>query len=393
VGFDERRLARISAKARGSTRIEKLLVNYTGATVEAGTPLAEVYSPELHQASRELLLASARVGRTTPAGGADLVALAREKLILWGLTDAQVDALLASGKPAARVPILAPLGGVVVRKFVVEGQYVQEGDPLFEVADLSRVWVLARVHEHQIGRVAVGQSVEATVPAYPGEAFRGRVAFLEPAVDPRTRTVAVRYDLENPDGRLRPGMYTTVTLRTPVASMPAFRERYTRMRTERGSVQLTSGTPADQKVCPVTDAALGSMGAPVPVEVPSGRVWVCCAGCTDKLKAEPERYLAAFEAPPADAVLTVPESAVVDTGGRTIVYVEAEPGTYEGRAVVLGPRSGDRFPVLEGLRPGDRVAAAGAFLIDAETRLNPGAAGTYVGARGASDRDDGPATR
>jgi Cu(I)/Ag(I) efflux system membrane fusion protein len=114
------------------------------------------------------------------------------------------------------------------------------------------------------------------------------------------------------------------------------------------------------------------MGHPLEVEVGTRKVWVCCAGCLDKLKAEPARYLARLQGQPVDGVLSVPESAVIDCGDRKIVYVEAAPGVFEGRQVVLGPRSGDRFPVLEGLSSGEKVAAAGAFLIDAESRLTQG---------------------
>jgi Cu(I)/Ag(I) efflux system membrane fusion protein len=443
VRFDERRLARISSKSKGLARVETLHVNVTGAPVAAGAPLAELYSPELSQAARELLLAqrtaAERSRPQTPAArsllgdGADLVRLAREKLALWGLTPEQIDGILASGRVADRIPILSPIGGVVIRKNVVAGQYVAEGDSLFEVADLSRVWVQAQVFEDALGRVEVGQAVEATVPAFPGETFRGTVAFIDPALDPQTRTVNVRYDLDNAGGRLRPGMYARVSLHTPVAKLPAFRERLARRpKAAPATVRLVGRTPAEQgicpvtgqplgsmgdptpvaladgkvwiccegcetplkdapakylprlsrtvwtvaeqKICPVTRAALGSMGDPLPVDVANHRVWVCCAGCDAKLKADPHRYLAALAPAPEDAVLTVPESAVIDTGTRQVVYVETEPGTFEGRAVVLGPRSGDLYPVLEGLRPGDRVAASGAFLIDAESRLNPGAA-------------------
>ena len=126
----------------------------------------------------------------------------------------------------------------------------------------------------------------------------------------------------------------------------------------------------------MTSLKLGSMGDPIAVEVEGRKIWTCCSDCPPKLKAEPAKYLARLAPPPRDEVLSVPESAVIDTGSRKIVYVESEPGVFEGREVVLGPRIGDRFPVLEGLAPGEKVAAAGAFLIDAESRLNPAAAAT-----------------
>lgn len=447
VRFDERRLARIASKSKGLSRVERLYVNVTGAPVSAGAPLAELYSPELSQAVRELLLAqktmaersklpATSAARSLLGEGTDLVRLSREKLALWGLTPSQIDEILASGKVADRVPILSPISGVVIRKNVVEGQYVAEGDALFEVADLSGVWVQAQVFENHVGRIEVGQAVEATVSAFPGETFRGTVAFIDPALDPRTRTVNVRYDLDNPRGRLRPGMYARVTLRTPVSEMPAFRERFAYRPADSaskpGSVRLAKMTVDEQKICPVTGEALGSMGKPLPVDLDAGQVWICCKGCekslkdtpakylpklqkvvrtvveqeicpvtraklgsmgdplsvdvkgeavwlccdgcTDKIKAEPDRYLSALAPAPEGAVLTVPESAVIDTGLRKIVYVETESGTFEGRVVVLGPQSGDRYAVLEGLHAGDRVATSGSFLIDAESRLNPGAA-------------------
>jgi Cu(I)/Ag(I) efflux system membrane fusion protein len=387
VTFDERRLARISSKLKGMSRVDRLAVNFTGTLVKQGDVLAEVYNPELFQAVRELLLAQQRsreaAAVSTPAarsllgGGPDLVRLSAEKLELWGITRAQVDEILRTGKAEARMPILAPIGGVVVKKNVFEGQYVSEGEPLFEVADLSRVWVQAQVYEDQVSFVRVGQEVEATVEAYPGEVFPGKVAFRDPALNPATRTLGVRYDLENADGRLQPGMFATVTLKAPVAESPAFRERLAATPTPPTDVEAT---PEQQDICPVTRSKLGSMGEPIKVALASRKVWVCCGGCSERLKAEPDKYLARLGARPANQVLAVPESAVIDTGDRKVVYVESETGVYEGREVVLGPRVGDRFPVLEGLSPGEKVAASGAFLIDAETRLNPGPVPAGAGA-------------
>jgi Cu(I)/Ag(I) efflux system membrane fusion protein len=263
---------------------------------------------------------------------------------------------------------------------------------MFEVADLRHVWVQAQVYEDQFAAVRVGQAVEASVEAFPGEAFGGTVGFIDPAFDPATRTVNVRYDLENADLRLRPGMFARVTLRTPVADTPAFRARAqararaAAARPMEGKVRRLGRGPAEQEVCPVTEARLGSMGEPIPVMVRGIEVWICCAGCEAKLRDQPDRYLARLgpaATAPEEGVLTVPESSVIDTGTRTVVYVESEPGVFEGRAVVLGPRSGDRYPVLEGLAPGEKVADAGAFLIDAETRLNPAAGAAYFGGSGA----------
>jgi Cu(I)/Ag(I) efflux system membrane fusion protein len=171
-------------------------------------------------------------------------------------------------------------------------------------------------------------------------------------------------------------MYATVTLRTPVAEMPAFKAR---LASASRSDHSANPTVEEQKICPVTGVKLGSMGDPISVEVQGRKVWVCCSACPGKLKAAPAKYLARLEPAPKDEVLSIPESAVIDTGSKKVVYVEAEPGVYEGRVVVLGPRSGDRYPVIEGLSAGEKVAAAGAFLIDAESRINPGIAPARAG--------------
>jgi membrane fusion protein, copper/silver efflux system len=400
VEFDERHFASIASKIRGMARVEKLYVNFTGQDVEAGETLAELYSPELYQAIQELLLSrrSAReaprmqsaLGRSVLGDPQEMVRLAEEKLKLWGLTQAQIEEILKQGKTNYRIPITAPFGGHIIKKNIVQGQYVAEGQAMFEVADLHTVWVKAQVFEDEIGLVHVGQTVEASVEGLPGQTFPGQVAFVQPHLDPATRTVEVRYDVDNPGHKLRPGMFATVTLRAPVAGTPMFRDR---LASAHPSVHPASLTVEEQKVCTVTGAKLGSMGPPVPVEVDGHKLWACCEGCPPKLKANPAKYLAKLAAAPKDGVLSVPESAVIDTGTLKVVYVETEPGIFEGRKVVLGPRSGDRFPVLEGLSPGERVAAAGAFLIDAESRINPATRGDAPAKAGPPPVVAGPAHR
>src|SRR5262249_13562510 len=156
--------------------------------VRVGEPLAELYSPELHQAIQELLTAARRAelqasrpdstpGRTLLGDRRDLVRLAAEKLKRWGITQVQIDDILANGKSDVTIPILAPISGTVVEKNVVEGKEVPEGFPMFEIADLGRVWIQGQVFEHQLGLVHEGQSIEATVEAYPGRSFRGTLDF------------------------------------------------------------------------------------------------------------------------------------------------------------------------------------------------------------------------
>jgi Cu(I)/Ag(I) efflux system membrane fusion protein len=385
VELDESRVRRIASRLPGMTRIESLRVNVTGQPIRAGEILGTLYSASLYQAAQELLVAARAAAKPTPASGSlarqvlgdgdALLRASAEKLKLWGLTQQQIDEIVQSGRADYRVPVVAPIDGVVIAKRVVEGQYLAEGETMFEVADLRHLWIKARLYENQMALAEPGQEVQATVAAFPGETFRGTVALIDPILDPATRTVGVRFDLDNADLRLRPGMYATVTLTTPVARTPAYLARHPEPTADDLPLALT---PEAQKVCLVTSLQLGAMGEPVPIDVDGRKVWLCCAGCEDKIRATPATYLSRLEAAPRDQVLTVPESAVIDTGRRTLVYVEAEPGVFEARDVTLGARSGDLFPVLDGLMPGEQVAAAGAFLIDAETRLSAGGASPYA---------------
>jgi membrane fusion protein, copper/silver efflux system len=383
VAFDERRMASIVSKVPGKSRVEKLAVNFTGQDVEVGQTLAELYSPELNQAIQELLSASGRAAQSGAARSAaarslaadldEMVRASAEKLRRWGITQAQIDEILKKRRTDFTIPVLSPVRGHVFKKNVVEGLEVREGEAMFEIVDLHVVWVQAQVYEQQLGLVQEGQAVEASVEAFPGETFSGKVEFIQPHLDPATRTVEFRYALVNPGHKLRPGMFATVTIKTPVARTPAFRTRTAATGTVESGDRLAARDDDSQKTCPVTNLKLGTMGDPVSVKFADRKIWVCCSACPPKLHAQPAKYLARLAPPPFGEVLSVPESAVIDTGSRKVVYVESEPGVFEGREVVLGSRIGSHFPVLEGLSPGETVAAAGAFLIDAESRLNPAA--------------------
>ncbi|HEX6987127.1 MAG TPA: efflux RND transporter periplasmic adaptor subunit, partial [Planctomycetaceae bacterium] len=366
-------LSQVTTRAGGY--VEKLYVDRTFQTVAKGDPLAEVYSPALYQAAQELVLL--RGGRSLE----NLVASAREKLRLLGVGEEEIDEIWKTGKTDARLVLRSPRRGHVIRKNVVEGSRIEEGQTLFELAELSTVWVEADVYEKDLALLREGQEVEATVEAFPGRVFTGRVALIHPHLERATRTNRVRFELANPGHDLRPGMYATVRLTTPIAETEPFRSEIAKRQTPPADAD-PAALIAWQQDCPVTGLKLGSMGEPLPVSVAGETVFICCKGCEGKLTRNPDEYLAKLAPPPADAVLTVPQTAVIDTGERQAVYVEREPGVFEAVEVTLGPRSGDRYPVLAGLSPGDKVASAGAFLIDAETRLNPAAASAYFGATG-----------
>jgi Cu(I)/Ag(I) efflux system membrane fusion protein len=363
VEVDERRNSRIAARVSG--RVDELFVDFTGREVKEGDPLVSLFSPDLVTAE-EALLAAARARAAIESSGAateDLamadrvLGAAKDRLRLWGLGEDQVAGLLAGGKPEDHVTIRSSLAGTVLRRAVSRGQYVMEGDALYEIADLSRVWVRARLFADDLPLVRAARDVEATTSAYAGETFRGAVGFVDPVLDPATRTVGVRMDLDNPGGRLLPGMYMMATLRVPVAETEPFRSRATVPPAKEG------GARRAEWWCP--------MHPQVTADHPGEKCALC--GGMDLVPHEVADV-------PAGAVLAVPESAVVDTGTRKVVYRESSPGVFDAVEVVLGPRSGGWYAVVSGLSAGDRVAAAGAFLIDAETRLNPSAAAAYFGA-------------
>ncbi len=330
VAFDETRLSRIVSRVDGY--VEKLYVNETFTVVRKGDPLAEIYSPELYSTARELVLA------TRDGGVPDLAAAARNKLLLLGVSQQEIDGIVASGQPSPRLVIRSPQEGYVVDKKIVVGASVEAKMTLFEVAELSTVWIEADVYEKDIPFLQVGQKVEATVEACPHRVFTGRLALVHPQLETSTRTNRIRLKLDNPQHELRPGMFATVRINTPLESIEPFKS----VAARSGRVVLT-----------------GLDGG----NTPSQYEFLC-----------------------------VPERAVVDTGSKKVVYVEREPGMFEGVEVELGPRHDDYYPVIMGLAPGDKVAAAGGFLIDAETRLNPAAAATYFGASGGPQSTARPST-
>jgi Cu(I)/Ag(I) efflux system membrane fusion protein/cobalt-zinc-cadmium efflux system membrane fusion protein len=208
----ETQLANISARIGG--RIDKLLVAYTGQAVRRGQPIAEIYSPEILTSAEEYKLAlesRKRLGSTAEpqaASGADeLIAASRRRLELWGLTPQQIETIATSDKPQIDLTIYSSASGIVAERKVTQGQYVNTGDVLYTVTDLSKVWVKADVYEVDLPQVHVGQSVEITSDSLPGTTLHGQVGFVEPLVTAQTRTTAARIQIANPGMRLRPGMF------------------------------------------------------------------------------------------------------------------------------------------------------------------------------------------
>ena len=291
VEIDERRLHNVAPKFEGW--VERLHVNATGQPVAKGQPLFEVYSPELVSAQREYVVAAKGVVALKDAsaemqsGMRQLAEASLARLRNWDISEEQIKALAAGGEAKRSLSFRSPVGGVVLEKKAVAGMRFMPGEMLYQIADVSSVWVLADVFERDIAQVKVGQKVRLTINAYPEKIFSGTIAYIYPTLKAETRTVPVRIELANPGGLLKPAMYASVEL---------------------------------------------------------------AVGARDK-------------------VVTIPVSAVIDSGTRQIVLLQKAAGRFEPREVKLGARSDEYVEVREGIAAGDAVVVAANFLIDAESNL------------------------
>ncbi len=188
--------------------------------MKKGDPIFQIYSPDLVSSEREYLLALENRARARTGGDAsyvrsadELLSAARDRLRLWGLDDPQLERIAREGRPELEIVTRSPVTGTVLKKNVIEGQYVKEGDELYLLADLSDIWLYVSVYEYELGAVRAGQSVTASVASFPGRAFEGRITFVDPVVDPASRTARLRVELPNADRSLRPGMFANAELK------------------------------------------------------------------------------------------------------------------------------------------------------------------------------------
>lgn len=221
VKYDETRLADVNLKIEGWIR--DLLVDYTGQLVKKGQPLFTLYSPELLTTQQEYLLTLKTREQVQQSQVADareyadrLVESARQRLALWDLPPEQIHALETTRQAQTAVTFRAPVSGFVIEKPALQGMHVMPGQTLYKIADLSAVWVEADVYEQEVPLMKVGQGAAVTLDAYPGERFSGRAVYIYPYVEQNTRTVRVRFEFSNRNGRLKPGMYANVELNTPI---------------------------------------------------------------------------------------------------------------------------------------------------------------------------------
>mgnify|MGYP003663128076 CR=1 FL=1 len=339
IDFDESQLSTISAYIDG--RLEKMYANYAGVKVNEGDDLALIYSPQLYTAQTEFITSmnsDGKIGRFQIAGG-DLNKMARENLAELGMTQSQIDQLGKSGKPMSRIRIKSPQSGTVIEKSAVEGDYVKTGHKLYRVADLSSVWLMLDLFPDDASAVRFGQQVEAEIQSMPGEVFTGRVAFIDPTVNPKTRTVRVRVEIMNFDGKLRPGDYATARVTVPAI-------------------------PMDQVYDPALANKFISPMHPQVIRDEPGKCPLC------DMDLVPTSQLGFASQPlPMQQVVTVPRDAVLLAGENSVIYVETEPGRFEIRRVTVGPMNRKEAVIVEGLSAGETVATGGNFLIDSQMQL------------------------
>lgn len=319
IDYDETKLGYITAWVSG--RLDRLFVDYTGVEVQKGDHLASIYSEELLTAQEELILAlkSRRANPQVPDSvriqPIDLVQSAREKLRLLGLTEDQIATIEKQVEPSDHITIFSPLSGIVIDKLKQQGDRVRLGERIYTVADLSEVWIHLDAYEAELPWIRYGQKVEITAEAYPGETFYGHIAFIQPVLNTNTRTVKVRVNASNKDGRLKPGMFVHGIVRAKMA--------------------------AEGKV--MDPSLAGKWISPMHPEIVKDHPGKCDICGMPLVRAESLGYVTAeanSESPP----LVIPYSAALVTGTRAVVYVQlpvmptfAEPALQTLRSQAEGP--------------------------------------------------------
>ena len=383
---------------------------------------------------------------------------AKSKLELYGLTLKQIEDIRDRGEVSTTLPLFAPIAGTVVHMNVTQGQHVNKGMNLYRIADLDSLWIMADVYEYELPWIYMGQAVEITAQSMPGQAFSGKVTYIYPFFDTQTRTQKVQIEVPNLTGRLRPGMYVTLQIK------PTLAEIYTQGAISKAPYacpmhpSVTSEHPTECEICgmdlePTHSDMIGSESAsetegkwvcPMHPEEQSNEFGECSICGMDLVEKQsttgthshahahqhapapsvyadqtplifkyvcpdhPDEYATVPGLCPRDGkpllmtgeVLTVPKSAVIDTGLRKIVFVDRGESGYEQVEIEVGPEawgtSDDSetkrryYPIVSGLTPGDMVVTHGNFLIDSQTQLTGSVSGAYGGALGGEKESKPP---
>lgn len=339
VAPDETRVSTTTARMDG--RLDRLFIDYTGITVRKGDHLAEIYSPDLYIAQEELIQAKRALATNPDRTRKALYRATSEKLRLLGIGPEQIAAIEQQEEPTDHLTLNARQDGIVLKLHKREGDYVKEGEPLYSLADLSKVWVFLEAYEDDLAWLRFAQNVEFHADALPGQTFTGIISFIDPILDEARRIARIRVNVPNPDRALKPGMFI------------------------RGEVQ--SVLAGDRVMNP---ALAGKWISPMHPEIMKDAPGKCDICGMALVKAEELGFTT--EGEPGALPLLVPVSAVLRTGDRAVVYrrLGSDEGiTFEGREIILGPRAGHHFVVESGLREGDLVVTRGAFKLDSELQI------------------------
>ncbi|MCP4264988.1 MAG: DUF3347 domain-containing protein [Candidatus Brocadiaceae bacterium] len=417
IDYDESSVSHVTAWVSGRT--DKLYVNFTGTVVKKGEHLIYTYSPDLLSTQEEYLLAYNGIGHLRDSPVSEIVSSSRtllentkQRLLLWGITEEQIKELERTQKPQTHLTIYAPVGGTIIRKDAFEGMYFKTGDMLFTIADLDRVWLYLDIYEYDLPWVRYGQDIEVVTESAPGELFHGTVVFIDPYLNDTTRTIKVRINMDNREGKLKPGMYVNARIKAHLGSRGVIVDseiigKYIcpmhpdvisdkeencpecgmKLELIGGRTgKFVPGLIQSRYECPMkcegsASEDVGSCPKCKMVLVKNEEddtqeediAYVCsehidyktgfpgeCPSCQRRLMASKEEET---------GVLAVPHSAVLFTGKRNIVYVEKGEGNYSMREVTLGAKADKYYPVLKGLSVGEKVVTDGTFLVDSQMQL------------------------
>jgi len=347
VEYDETRLTEITSWVSG--RLDRLFVDYTGVTVSKNDHMVSIYSPELLSTQEELIQAlnayhdSSQESNYVKKSSLQTITAVREKLRLLGVTNDQIKLIEKTKKVKDHMTIYALNSGIVIKKYVNEGDYVKRGAKIYTIADLSKVWIFLNAYESDFQWLRYGQKVALSTIAYPGEIFTGTISFIDPIMTMKTRTIKVRVNVDNLDGKLKPGLFIKAIVHSDISA---------------------GGKVIDPQLS-------GKWICPMHPEIISNTK-ITCSICDMNLVTIESLGYVKKDINNQEMPLVIPISAALITGKRAVVYIKDQDQkrpTFIGREIVLGPKTRDYYIVRNGLLEGDEIVVNGNFKIDSALQI------------------------